>query len=150
MAEHKSEDSSSRKPFAYVSDSLHKVDALLNSTREDLVKRLREGSNVLEERKRKLFPEQSHHKDLQQDGSTTGPALPRQKREFRPPRFKRDREYADTDAQNLLAMLSRAPGPKTENAVSLERLQVTLARDVSTEHRLYAVSSLHHTADAQC
>ena len=146
MAEKKSENSSSRKPFAYVSDSLHKVDVLLNSTREDLVKRLREGSNVLEERKRRLFPEQSQYN--QQDGLETRPALPKQKREFRPPKFKRDREYEDTDAQSVLATLSRTPGPKKENAVSLERPQVTFAC-VSTEQRLYAVGSMHHTDDAQ-
>jgi hypothetical protein len=39
-------------PMEMIGDGLRKIDVLLNSKREDLVKRLREGSNAWEQRKK--------------------------------------------------------------------------------------------------
>lgn len=39
-------------PLALVGDGLRRIDILLNSKREDLVKRLREGNNAWEQRKK--------------------------------------------------------------------------------------------------
>ena len=48
--------SDKRSPFDVLSKSLHSIDVIFNSKREDLVKRLREGNAAWEQRK-KQYPD---------------------------------------------------------------------------------------------
>lgn len=60
------EKSDKRSPFVAVSESLHRIDVLFNSKREDLVKRLREGNSAWEQRKKQ-------HPELESDQGTAEP-----------------------------------------------------------------------------
>lgn len=54
--------SEKKSPFDVLGDSLHSIDLIFNSKREDLVKRLREGNAAWEQRK-KQYPDERPLRD---------------------------------------------------------------------------------------
>lgn len=69
-----------KSPFLVLSESLHDIDTLFNSKREDLIKSLREGNRAWEERKKRYDPQRGFAENASSGDSTAPNALKRARR----------------------------------------------------------------------
>ena len=101
-----------KSPFVVLSESLHKIDVIFNSKREDIVKRLREGSTAWEERKRK------YQRGIpSEEASSESPDSNTQRRQRTVKRLPRDNDFPST--LTIRDLLRNGEGDRRESRVGL-------------------------------
>ena len=103
-----------RSPFELVSESLHRVDILFNSKREDLVTRLREGNKAWEQRKKQL-PTNEVGLEQRSPDSGSQPAASAQRAQRKT--VLKDDEYPES--VHVSDLLQRTEGSIREKEVNL-------------------------------